>query len=830
MFRVLIWMGLEADSTHLHAIYRDKSIGRRTHGKSKVAREEGFGVRAGRSQKIIGIFTAQLDDAYQLAVWRGIEGRLRERGVGAVCFLGRQIDSPVSTETTANVAFRLADGQNLDGLIIVTTAIATFLDTDRIQQLFASRRGIPQVSVGLAVRGIPSVTVEGADGVKEVVHHLVREHGYRRFAFIGGPAGHSEAEERSRAFRRALVEDGVDFDEELAFKGNFRWESGVQAARVLLGTGRTVDSLVCANDRMALGAISVLREAGIRVPGDVAVVGFDGIEEVKYLTPPLTTVEQPLEGLGAMAVDSLLSLMGGARPGNRVLSCKPVFRQSCGCPPGKGYDSELTEIPPRAGPEERAAISELMELASGGDADGFILRFNAALADTSLKRGSPGDWNDYLSVIGNRVGPQRMPAALMEFARALVGESKSRIQAARRVAAEQRYATLRAVSASLAAAFEVPAMLQRLDGGLSALGIDSCYLVLFDDEYSATGGGRLVMAREDGKPRALPAGGIPFKAARLLPPNLKTAWDRRQWVLEPLIFQNEPLGYLLLPGAVDELAVYDTLREELGNALKGSLLFDQVRSHERRLEAEVVRRTAELTRMNDELTREVERRRRLEQEVIEISNRTMQKIGQDLHDDLCQHLAGIAMLAKVVRGVVALSGPAAVGSIDKISDLLADSISRAKQIARGLYPAGLEEHGLAAAVEELVESARRNYPVMIEFRASPDFSLPDTDLALQVYRIVQEALANALKHAGSDRIEVYLTRDEPRRRADMERAPALVAEVTDHGAGLPHETTGGMGLRIMRYRAETAGVELRIERLDPGTRISCRIPGARGAF
>ncbi len=779
---------------------------------------------------MIGVFTAQLDDAYQLAVWRGIERQLRERGVGAICFLGKQIDSPVSQDATANVAFRLADGHNFDGFILVTTAIATYLDPARIAQLFASRRGIPQVSVGLSVPGIPSVTVEGSEGVAEVVHHLVRDHGHRRFAFIMGPQGHSEAEERSRAFHLALEEDGVQFDETLAFQGDFKKESGAEAARRLLGRGRPMDALVCANDRMALGAIGVLREAGIRIPEDVAVVGFDGIEEVKYLTPPLTTVEQPLEDLGALAVDSLLSLMDGGKPVERVLSCKPVFRQSCGCAPGRGYDAELAEIPPRAGAEERSAIQDLMERASRGDTKGFIARLNSALADTSLKGGSLGDWNDFLSVISNGVSPQRMPSSLIEFARVLVGEAESRFQAARRVAAEQRYSTLRAVSASLAAAFEMPAMLQRLEGGLSALGIDSCYLVLFDEEYSVTGGGRLVMARQDGTPYALPSGGIPFKAVRLLPPHLKTSWERRQWVLEPLIFQNEPLGYLLLPGDVEEPAVYDTLREELANALKGSLLFDQVRSHERRLEAEVARRTAELTRMNDELTREVERRRRLEKEVIEISNRTMQRIGQDLHDDLCQHLAGIAMLAKVLRGGVSASGPAAVDSIDKISDLLSDSISRAKQIARGLYPAGLEEHGLAAAVEELVESARRNYPVTIEFRASPDFSLPDTDRALQVYRIVQEALANALKHAGSDRIEVLLSRDEPRRRSDPERASALVAEVTDYGAGLPSATPGGMGLRIMRYRAETAGAELRIERLDPGTRVSCRIPSARGEF
>jgi signal transduction histidine kinase len=95
-----------------------------------------------------------------------------------------------------------------------------------------------------------------------------------------------------------------------------------------------------------------------------------------------------------------------------------------------------------------------------------------------------------------------------------------------------------------------------------------------------------------------------------------------------------------------------------------------------------------------------------------------------------------------------------------------------------------------------------------------------------VYRILQEALSNALKHSGSERIEVRLYRQAsgPGANGSDGRASAIVAEVTDYGPGLPPLVTGdGMGLRIMHYRAATAGADLRIERLAPGTRVSCRI-------
>ncbi|HUJ73892.1 MAG TPA: substrate-binding domain-containing protein, partial [bacterium] len=626
---------------------------------------------------------------------------------------------------------------------------------------------------------MPSVTAEGANGVSVVIRHLARDHGLSRFALIGGPAGHAEAEQRERAFRETLRQEGIAFDERLATRGTFLRDSGSAAARHLLGLGLPFEALVCMNDRMALGAMEVLRAEGISVPDRVAVTGFDGIEEGRYVTPPLTTVMQPLAALGSTAVDTLLEAIDGEKPPDRVLTCTPVIRQSCGCSPRRSYDAALTAPPESATPEERLAIEELAGFARRGNSEMFITRFDRALASTTLEGGAPGKWNDYLSVVRHVAGGGAAPdtAALFEFARVLVGEAQSRLQAARRVAAEKRLATLRTISASLAGAFQMPVMLGRLEAGLERLGIGGGYIVLFDTRNPDADWSRLVMAPRNGSGE-LPPSGVRFRTPNLLPPRADISWHSGLWVLEPLVFQNEPLGYILLPGGAEEPAVYDTLREQVASALKGSLLLEQVLTHDRRLQAEVARRTAELTRANKDLTQEVTRRMRLEQEVSEISNRTMQRIGQDLHDDLCQHLAGIAMLASVLRGALSGSDPSAVASIEKIGNLLADSITRTKQIARGLYPGGLEENGLVTAVEELVESARRTHSAVIDFRASPDFRLPGTDRALQVYRIIQEALTNALKHSGSARIEVKLSREES-------RSPVLLAEVIDYGEGLP---------------------------------------------
>ncbi len=775
-------------------------------------------VRGGRRRPLtLGVFTAELDDSYQVAVWRGMEERARELGAGMVTFLGSRVHSPVAWEEAANVAYRIADPTNVDGIIIVASTIATFLSRGGLEQLFERGDGLPLVSVGAKMPGIPSLSVDGTAAIREVVRHLVQDHGRRRFAIIDGPVGHPEGELRSDTIRRALATEGVEFDEQLSVAGSFLQDSGAEGTRRLIELGADFDALVCLNDRMALGAMPVLEANGRRVGEDVSVVGFDGIEPGRYVTPPLSTVVQPLREVGRTSVDTLVELIEGGKPEDLVLSCRPTFRQSCGCPPARGYDPGCMEVPSQASEEERLAVDELADLARRGESELFVRRLNRALS-TTLKSGSTATgWNDLLSVVRNRVEDTPDARRLFEFARVLIGEVESRMQAEVRTSATERSTALLEISASLAASFELPVMLARLETGLLRLGVGGGYLALFDGPGLERS--RLLMHPHDSNQAAESADARVFTTTALLPPSEGEGWRRSSWVLEPLVFQHEPLGYLLFPGGAADPAVYDTLREQVSGAIKGALLLEQVRSHEHRLEAEVERRTAQLTQTNAELRREIEERVRLEEEVVDISNRTMQRIGQDIHDDLCQQLAGTAMFVKALRE--RLDGdPAGAAAVDQIGGLLSESVVRAKQIARGLFPSGLEKDGLSAAIEELVAMARQSYPALISFRSSPDFALADTDRALQVYRIVQEALSNALKHSGSERVEVRL-----RRENGAKRSAALVAEVVDYGTGLPAEPSSGtgMGMRIMRYRAEQARIDLTIESLERGTRVSCRL-------
>lgn len=782
---------------------------------------------------IIGVLTAQIDEPYQGAIWKGIEATASRLGIGVVCFAGRRIDSPVASEAAAAIVYSLADADNLDGLIVVSTALATFVDEERVVRFFQSKKGLPQVSVGIKVPGVPSLTVNGSDSLASVVRHLVHVHGCRDFALIGGPIGHPEADERERAFRAVLKEEDIAFDEALAARGDFLRDSGAEAITRLLDAGTAFDAVFCANDRMAFGALETLHRRCLRVPEDIAVLGFDGVEESSYKTPPLTTIIQPLHELGSAAVEMLIEAIGGRASPDRELSCRPLIRQSCGCPPGKSFDPLASELPADAGASVAAAVDELAAYDPASEADAFLARLNQILSAELREGGELGRWNDYLSIVRHRMDRRRRGASdspatepAFEYARALIGELASRDQAERRIAAENKLATLRSVGASLSGGFEMPVMLGRFKAGLKELGLPGAYLALFEGQGAPPRWARLMMSPSEAEGGGLPAGGARFPSKELLPSRIDPEWRNARWVLEPLVFQTELLGYMMLPGGLEETAIYDALAELVSSALKGTLLLQQVRTHERRLEEEVARRTAELTDINRELTREIGRRMRLERDVSEISNLTMQRIGQDLHDDVCQQLAGIAMLSSALKGRLDMTDPLAADAVGRIDHLLSDSIARTKKLARGLYPAGLSERGFVSAVKELVEAARGYYKIPVEFFFDPAFRAADGDEALQLYRIIQEALNNALRHSGSDHIRVGLHFDG----SGEGGALTYRVEVSDRGKGMPVASAErGMGLRIMRYRAETIGARLLFERLEPGTAVSCRYTIPEGA-
>jgi PAS domain S-box-containing protein len=222
------------------------------------------------------------------------------------------------------------------------------------------------------------------------------------------------------------------------------------------------------------------------------------------------------------------------------------------------------------------------------------------------------------------------------------------------------------------------------------------------------------------------------------------------------------------------------------------------------------------------IARDITERKRLEREILEISNREQRRIGHDLHDGVCQQLVGISYLTETVAERLQETGSPESEEVERISRLLGTAIAQTRGVARGLFPVRLAENGLASALEEMVLNAGQLFQIQCRFVCETPPESVDNTVALHLYYIALEAVANAAKHGQAGDICVSLKPAQNRY--------ALTVEDNGKGFSLAEISRSGMGLRIMQYRARVIGATLDIRSAPAGgTTVTCQfVPVPRG--
>jgi signal transduction histidine kinase len=209
---------------------------------------------------------------------------------------------------------------------------------------------------------------------------------------------------------------------------------------------------------------------------------------------------------------------------------------------------------------------------------------------------------------------------------------------------------------------------------------------------------------------------------------------------------------------------------------------------------------------------------RLEREIIGISEREQERIGQDLHDGICQYLAALSCSAASLKSDLEGHGLETEAKVaDELAGFLRDAVAQTRNLARGLVPVRMDDAGLASALDELAASATRLLGIRCDYESTGTPEFPDNAVSMHLYRIAQEAINNATKHGKASNVIVSLIKDEK----------ATTLRIADDGAGISQTSSGseGMGLGLMQYRARLVGGDLRIEEPPSGgTIVSCAIP------
>lgn len=287
---------------------------------AEMGYETSLGARSLRSHRtnVLGILVAEFEP-FSTELLKGASAAVAATGYELLAYSGGGGTADVGWER--RYLSRLS-GTLVDGAIIVTP---TVLDADP---------GVPVVAVDphTGPSGLPTVDSDNTAGAFMATEHLLGL-GHRRIAFLGGRPDLESARLREQGFRQAMARAGVPVDEHLVAVGGYRPDSAAGPARALLTADEPPTAVFAANDLSAIAVVDVARELGLRVPADLSVIGFDNVPESALACPPLTTISQPLQEMGAQALHLLVDLVAGRdTPTHLRLPTELVVRSSCAPP------------------------------------------------------------------------------------------------------------------------------------------------------------------------------------------------------------------------------------------------------------------------------------------------------------------------------------------------------------------------------------------------------------------------------------------------------------------------------------------------------------------
>jgi diguanylate cyclase (GGDEF)-like protein len=561
------------------------------------------------------IYEGSHPNPFAFTVIRGIQAAASDAGInlmvacGVARDIGRTRQCSAWPEVHPDMDFVPVGPWNTDGLLFLGPLRLPYR-LNYVQRL--GETGFPILNIG-GDGGKPAIAVDNEGGIRQAVEHLAG-HGHRSIVFIAGDEEDTgDSLIRVRAFRKEQSELGLDDDPRLIVSGGHWEQGGYRAMRQILESGVPFTAVMCSNDQSALGAVRALHEAGKRIPRDIAVAGFDDIQESLAQVPPLTSIHFPLFETGYRALLLLRKriLQGpAALPDMTLVSTSLIPRQSCGCLPDIVEQSTLAGMPPPAAdeadtePEQwvRAMVDALLADSSssanpelvvlcGQLEDGFRLslqdgdysHFQTAFSEIiqyveSGMNDNPHLWQRAISALRRSAYslPEKSPGCevlrriedLMHQGRTMISESADRRYTRLKAKNIQRDEEMGALTARLIFASDEAGMYEALRNNLPQIGVASCHLAFFEPG----GGDPVARSRLFTLNPEEPS--VAFETRTFPPPGLYPADQPFNLALMPLFFQDETMGYVAFDGGnLDPLA---TLVRQMASSIQNARLHAKV--------------------------------------------------------------------------------------------------------------------------------------------------------------------------------------------------------------------------------------------------------------
>ncbi len=744
----------------------------------------------------IGLLLDNVDDDYQRIIWAGVEQTAKEADVNVVCFLSGDFKPEDKSARLHNEIFKLISPFSLNGLIVASTVLATFIGNERLSEYCKRFQPLPMVSIGFQLQGITNVQAENQLGFRSIMNHLIEDHGYRKFLYIGGPKTNQDAAERQRIFESALQAHNIMPDPALITQADFYTDAAYRIVLDALNKKREFEAVVSANDGMAIAAMKALRDRNIIIPDQVAVTGFDDIRSARHLFLPLTTVRQPTFEMSKRAAEILLQkIRGEPVPDLELFKTKVIIRRSCGClshetgrvaPSGKdtpknaskpGFDSIKTsllhELNEHNGPISQNFITPFVEdvidafqteLSIDTQSNIFLPRLDKALHRSWPAGMDDMVWGNTISSLRKimlpylRTNPDQLIKAenMLHQARIMIKDMAKHFESDKRLRLADTTKTLQYVIDTFIGSFDVPTLMDNLAVELPRIGIKSCYLSVHTAAEKIYKIACLLLAYNENGRIPLGKTGYMYTARHLLPKEVVKLKRRYNIIFQPLIFRQEQMGFVGLEfNPLEEISSL-ALSELIRSSLKASMMMQEIIEKDKKL--------SDLDRLKNDFIANITHDFRSHLTVILNSAR----LG--LMSDTKEHFNEVIDRYNIIyEASVKLKQ-----TIDRLLDL-------AKMDALGIK-LRIQKLGLKAYIENIInfyKSATASSGVTIQSRL-PEHEIEDfyTDVD-KLEEILHNLVSNALKFVDPRKGIITISL--------LNKATTVEIRVRDNGIGIPRD-------------------------------------------
>lgn len=554
-------------------------------------------------RRTFAILVDYLTGSYQVGLIRAVERATAELDVNLLIVAGRSFGAPTARDRVQTQLYEVLGPELVDGIVLASGCLMNYCGSDDLAAYCARRAPVPVCSVAAEIPGVPSVMVGNRSGSRALVEHLIGAHGAERIAYIRGPSANREANDRFEGYQEALASHRIPFDPTLVRSGDLTMPAGVVATRDLFSRGARFDAIVAANDYMAMGALEVIRERGMRVPGDIRLGGFDDATFARFALPALTTVRQPVDRLGRVAVELLLRVHAGeAVAPVTELDAEFVTRQSCGCRlaadvrfpsmPAVGGRARMIAGLRRAREELAAELHRVIGVAPeafggwaqrlidalaaqlSGDEEAFTQALTAVLEAATPYPDYVDELFKVVTVLRSRVYEQGIISCetipeleqIWHVGQLMLGLAATNAQGRTKLDLEVVLDTVRAGFERIATSLTLPTLKQAVASTLPDIQIHHAHFAL-GPAGIAQPEPFLTVTRE--RPSLAP---IEAPGSRDLVPAGFFAGGRHAHVVQPLSFEDEWYGLSVMEYGQNE-TVCGLLREQISSALKGGALY-----------------------------------------------------------------------------------------------------------------------------------------------------------------------------------------------------------------------------------------------------------------